>query len=201
MQDSNTFSEILRRTLDVSEVKLQVKRKESLIYIIDEPCKYPLFAPLPITLSEVSTHTYNINAFSTEFHPDISFLKLIGKNKNPFEMSSAEMNEEITVSIRDRIISVPFKDIVTCGKYQNSDLFECQLTIKDNADVGGMLLYFDPIFCNSGVELHREIDDSWGFHYSHLILLVLQFILLVFLVKDEKVVGFLSNIINGRKDN
>lgn len=182
-------------------MKLQIKHKDSFIYIIDEPCKYPLFAPLPITLSEISTHTYNINAFSTDFRPDFSFLKLIGKDKNPFEMSSTEINEEITVSIRDRIISVPFKDIVTCGKYQNSDSFECQLIIKDNADVGGLLLYFDPIFCNSGVELHREIDDSWGFHYSHLILLVLQFALLIFLVKDEKVVSFLSKIINGRKEN
>jgi hypothetical protein len=61
-----------------------VKRKEGSIYIIDEACKYPLFAPLPITLSEVSTHTFNINAFSTNFYPDAAFLKLIGKSKNPF---------------------------------------------------------------------------------------------------------------------
>ena len=118
---------------------------------MDEPCKYPLFPPLPVTLSEASTHTFTINSFSTNFHPDPSFLKLIGKTKNPFEMTSTEMNEEITISVRDRIISVPFKDLVNCGKYQTSNSYECQIQTQEQADVGGTLLYFDPIFCNSGV--------------------------------------------------
>jgi hypothetical protein len=111
------------------------------------------------------------------------------------------MNEEITISIRDRIISVPFKDIVSCGKYQNSDSYECQLKTKENPDIGGLLLYFDPIFCNSGVELHRFIDDSWGFHYSHIILLVLQFLLLILLLKDEKVLSIVNEILRGKKNH
>lgn len=65
--------------------------------------------------------------------------------------------------------------------------------------MGGALLYFDPILCNSGVELHKSIDDSWGFHYSHIILLILQFLLLVFLVKDEKVMGILNKILEDSK--
>lgn len=66
-------------------------------------------------------------------------------------MTTTEMNEEITISIRDKIISVPFKDIVSCGKYQKSNSYECQLKIVEKADVGGLLFNFDPIFCNSGV--------------------------------------------------
>ena len=109
------------------------------------------------------------------------------------------MKEEITVSLRDRIISVPLAELLSCGKYAGSDSYECQVATRDKADIGGLLFNFDPIFCGSGVELHKSMDSSWGFHYGHLILLALQFALLVAVVQEERLMSAVSKCLRGRK--
>lgn len=58
--------------------------------------------------------------------------------------------------------------------------------------MGGLLLFFNPIICSSGIELHRSIDESWGFHYSHIGLLILQLAVLGLLIKEENVIKVVS---------
>lgn len=65
--------------------------------------------------------------------------------------------------------------------------------------MGGLLLYFDPIICSGGIELHRSMDDSWGFHYSHIVLLILQFLLLGLLVQDERVLNAIRRLLSRSK--
>jgi hypothetical protein len=44
-------------------------------------------------LSEVSTRTYTVTELSTDFKPDISFLKVLGKTSSPFEISKQKYEE------------------------------------------------------------------------------------------------------------
>ena len=166
---------------------------------MQEPCRFPLFPPLQLTLSETATHTYTIAALSTNFTADSSLLKIVGKDRNPFEVAASSIDSQVTLSVRDRIVAVPIRELFACGKYANSDSYECQANTKGKADLGALLLYFDPVLCSSGLELHRSMDDSWGFHYSHLALLALQFLLLGLLVQEERVLAAIRRLLGRSK--
>lgn len=45
-------------------------------------------------------------------------------------------------------------------------------------ELGGLIFDFDPVFCGNAIEFDSEPVSVWGYHYSHIILLVLQFCLL-----------------------
>lgn len=47
--------------------------------------------------------------------------------------------------------------------------------------------------------MHRSMDDSWGFHYSHLALLLLQFLLLGLLVQEERVLSAVRRLLGRSK--
>lgn len=98
---------IVKKALNATGTKLEVKHKEGIINAEGESCKYPVFLPLMITLSETNTHSYAINSLSTIFAPDSSFLNVIQKSKSPFEASPKEIEQEVTVALRDKVLSLP----------------------------------------------------------------------------------------------
>ena len=107
-------------------------------------------------------------------------------------MSAADLQQEVTLSLRDRVISVPLRSMLHCGKYASSELFECEVAMGKEADVGGLLWDFDPSFCGSGVEW-EEGQGGWEYCYSHVVLLLLQALLLVCLAREDRV----ANLVNG----
>lgn len=42
-------------------------------------------------------------------------------------MSKQETEQELTVALKDRVISVPLTSLIECGKYSNSDSYECEV--------------------------------------------------------------------------
>lgn len=184
---------LVRKALNSTGAKLEVRHKEGVINAEGENCKYPVFLPLMVTLSESNTHSYAINSFSTLVAPDSSFLGVIQKSKSPFEATPKELQQEVTVALRDRVLSMPISQLLHCGKFSTSDSYECELKDQKVADVGGLLFEFDPTFCGSGLELDTPNESSWEFHYSHLGLLILQFLLLWCLVKEERVAKMVNS--------
>ena len=82
---------------------------------MQEPCRFPLFPPLQLTLSETATHTYTIAALSTNFTADSSLLRIVGKDRNPFEVAAGSIDSQVTLSVRDRIVAVRIRTLLTCG--------------------------------------------------------------------------------------
>ena len=68
-----------------------------------------MFPPFSLTLSQKATHTYDIPAISTFFNPGQPFLKIINQSKSPFELTRTQLNQQITLSIKTKIISIPLK--------------------------------------------------------------------------------------------
>lgn len=198
LKEGSAFLSLLKLSLDC-EVKLEVRHREGVINVLQEPCRFPLFPPLQLTLSETATHTYTIDALSTNFTADSSLLRVLGKQKNPFEVAASAIDSLVSLSVRDRVVAVPLRELFVCGKYAGSDSYECQVDTKGKADLGGLLLYFDPVVCSSGFELQRSAEDSWGFHYSHLALLGLQFLLLGALSQEERVLAAARRLLGRSK--
>jgi hypothetical protein len=148
---------LVKKALNSTGVKLEVRSREQSIRAVGQNCLYPIFLPLMITLSETNTHSYPISKMSTEFAPDSSFLTVINQQKSPFSLGKQQLSTDVTVSVRDQIISVPFSALLRCGKYANSvDNYECEVNERPEADVGGLLFDFDPVFCDVGLELDRK---------------------------------------------
>lgn len=99
-------------------------------------------------------------------------------------MTAAQLKEEMTLSVRNRIISVPLKELLSCGQYSGSDSYECEVKVGKTAELGGLLFSFDPVLCGAGVELEEGAGDTWGYSTGHLVLLVLQACLLGCLVNE-----------------
>lgn len=51
MKTNSTIFPIIKEAIKVDDVKLEVNHKKGLINILEEPCRYPLFPPLQMTLS------------------------------------------------------------------------------------------------------------------------------------------------------
>ena len=119
--------DLFKKGFNSSAVKFMVKSKEQVIKAVGEHCKYPVFTPFIITLSETNTHSYQIDNLSTAFNPDSSFLSVIDKKKNPFTVDKHQLDTDITVSLRDQIISLPLSSFVHCGKFSTSNAFECEV--------------------------------------------------------------------------
>lgn len=73
-----------------------------------------------VTLSETNTYSYQIDKLSTAFNPGSSFLKVINQHKTPFSLTKQQLSTDITLSLRDKIISLPISSLLHCGKYSNS---------------------------------------------------------------------------------
>ena len=56
-----------------------------------------------------------------------------------------------------------------------------------------MVFDFDVTLCGGSLEFDRVTESAWGYHYSHLVLLVLQFILLSCLVRGDRVKKLMEN--------
>lgn len=66
-------------------------------------------------------------------------------------MPASAIDSQLTLSVRDRVVAVPMRELFVCGKYANSESYECQANTKGKTDLGGLLLYFDPFLCSSGL--------------------------------------------------
>lgn len=123
MGEGGALYSLVKKSLNGTGAKLEVKHKDGIITAIGENCKYPVFLPLMITLSESNTHSYPINTLSTLFAPDSSFLNVLQKSKSPFEASPKELEQEVTVALRDRVLSIPIRELLHCGKFSTSDSY------------------------------------------------------------------------------
>ena len=192
------FYDVVRKSFNSTGAKFLIRNKDQIMKVVGEHCKYPVFPPFMITLSETNTHSYPIDKLSTAFTPDSSFLNVINKSKNPFSLSKGELSTDITISIRGQIISVPISSLVHCGKYATSNTFECEVEVKDVGDVGGLLFDFDPTLCGEGVEIDAGNESDWEYHYTHLLFLIAQFVLLGCLVRSEKVSKMVKDTVEGK---
>ena len=61
------------------------------------------------------------------------------------------------------------------------------MEIDPEGDVGGLLFEFDPTLCGLGLELDTGSESDWSYHYTHVLLLGLQFVLLWCLMREDKV--------------
>ena len=133
MGEGGVLYKVIRKVYNSSGAKLKVNSRERTVTAVGASCQYPLFLPLMVTLSETSTHSYKISQMSTAFAPDSSFLSVIGQPKSPFSVSQNQLASEVTVSVRDSIISVPLSSLARCNRYVNSQEYECEVEVRQEA--------------------------------------------------------------------
>ena len=133
MGEGGVLYKVIRKVYNSSGAKLKVNSRERTVTAVGASCQYPLFLPLIVTLSETSTHSYKISQMSTTFAPDSSFLSVIGQPKSPFSVSQNQLASEVTVSVRDSIISVPLSSLARCNRYVNSQEYECEVEVRQEA--------------------------------------------------------------------